>query len=101
VSSNVRHSAKRDSNEAEIVEFLRKHGCTVDRISGTGVPDLLVGYRGIKILMEVKMTGKKLRPAQEEWHSYWRGQRTVVETVFDAALVLMDSYSERLRAGEG
>jgi hypothetical protein len=88
MSSNVRHDAKRDANEGLIVEFLRKHGCTVDRISGTGVPDLLVGYRGINILMEVKMPGKKLRPAQEQWHSRWLGQKAVVETADDAERVL-------------
>lgn len=95
MSSNVRHAAKRDANEGEIVDCLRKLGCKVDRISGTGVPDLLVGYRGHNLLMEVKMPGKKLRPAQEEWHSEWRGQKAVVETIDDAAAVI-ESYKARL-----
>lgn len=95
MSSNVRHGAKRDSNEAEIVEFLRKHGCTVDRISGTGVPDLLVGYHGKNILMEVKMPGKKLTPAQEKWHSEWRGQKAVVENVADAIEIFNHYYTGR------
>jgi hypothetical protein len=96
MSSNVRHGAKRDTNERDIVEYLRRSGCTVDRISGTGVPDLLVGYHGLNILIEVKMPGKKLRPAQEIWHNGWRGQKAVVETIDDAASVI-ESYKERLR----
>jgi hypothetical protein len=99
MSSNVRHAAKRDANEGVIVEYLRKAGCKVDRISGTGTPDLLIGYHGINLLMEVKMPGKKLRPAQEEWHAEWPGQKAVVETVDDAAAVI-ESYKERLRGIE-
>lgn len=96
MSSNVRHNAKRDSNEPAIVEYLRKSGCKVDRISGTGVPDLLVGFHGHNILMEVKMPGKKLRPAQEGWHAEWTGQKVIVESIDDAARVI-DSYRARLK----
>lgn len=99
MSSNVRHNAKRDSNEPEIVEYLRKAGCKVDRISGTGTPDLLVGFHGHNILMEVKMPGKKLRPAQEDWHAEWTGQKVIVESIDDAAKVI-ESYKARL-AGAG
>ncbi len=88
MSSNVRHAAKRDANEGLIVEFLQKSGCSVDRLSGTGIPDLIVGFHGHNILMEVKMPGKKLRPAQEDWHSWWLGQKAVVQTVEDASMVL-------------
>jgi hypothetical protein len=95
MSSNVRHAAKRDANEGDIVAYLRAVGCKVDRISGTGTPDLLIGYRGINLLMEVKMPGKKLRPAQEEWHKEWTGQKAVVESVDDAA-VIIESYKQRL-----
>ncbi len=88
MSSNLRYAAKRDANESGIIECLLKAGCTVDQISGTGTPDLLVGYRGYNILMEVKMPGKKLRPAQEKWHSAWNGSSFVVESVQDAMKII-------------
>lgn len=47
-----RHAAKVDANQAEIVAALKAAGATVEVI---GQPvDLLVGYRGEWILMEVK-----------------------------------------------
>lgn len=99
MSSNIRYNAKRDSNEGDIVDYLRKAGCSVERISGTGIPDLLVGLHGLNLLMEVKVPGKKLRESQEEWHMEWKGQRVIVETVDEAAAVIA-SYRERLRGME-
>lgn len=56
---------KRDANEAGIVRALRDIGCTVRQISGEGVPDLAVYSRGVWRLIEVKMPGRPLKPAQQ------------------------------------
>ena len=49
-------AAKVDANQVEIVEELRKAGCTVQHLHqvGKGCPDILVGYMHMNILMEIK-----------------------------------------------
>lgn len=80
-------AGKRDANEAEIVAALLKVGATVERITtGGGVPDLLVGYRGHTILMEVKTKKGKLNATQAEWHDAWRGTPAVLVWSVEGAL---------------
>ena len=73
-------AAKVDANQGEIVDALRGHYCSVALLHrvGGGVPDLLVGYQGRNILMEVKDGAKpasqqKLTGPQVEFHAAWRG----------------------------
>lgn len=87
----MRRAAKVDANQATIVDDLRKAGCTVVPLHavGGGVPDLLVGYRGRNVLLEVKdgrkpPSKRKLTDDQVEFHDGWRGQVAVVESVKDA-----------------
>jgi hypothetical protein len=76
----MRKRPRVDANQQEIVDMLRQVGCTVTSLAsvGGGVPDLLVGYRGRTILMEVK-DGKKppsarlLTPDQRQWADAWSG----------------------------
>jgi hypothetical protein len=87
----MRRVAKTDANQKEIVKFLRMAGAVVQPLHavGSGCPDLLVGFRGANHLLEVK-DGKKPPSAQEltadqkEWHSAWRGQVAIVNSVDDA-----------------
>lgn len=89
--------ARRDKNEKPIVKALRAVGASVEYLNGTGVPDLLVGYRGVNYLVEIKgehgkaeSHGKKtasgLRDSQERWWRLWQGARPVVATTSDEAL---------------
>ena len=85
---NMRKSAKTDSNQSSIVEALRAIGCTVQILAqvGNGCPDLLVGFSGINLLLEVKdgskaPSARKLTADQVVWHGEWRGQ---VQIVYDA-----------------
>jgi len=87
----MRRAAKVDDNQAEIVAALRKIGATVQPLHavGQGCPDLLVGWRGMTSLLEVKdgakpPSARKLTEDQEKWHANWRGQVAVVETVEQA-----------------
>ena len=91
----MRRKAKTDRNQAEIVAALRKAGATVQPLHavGQGCPDLLVGYRGVNWLIEVKdfaasATDRKLNPRQVEWHDGWKGQVARVETVGAALAVI-------------
>jgi hypothetical protein len=87
----MRRAAKVDANQAEIVEALRRIGASVQPLHavGQGCPDLLVGWRGIVSLLEVKdgskpPSARKLTEDQVKWHAEWRGQVAVVENVEQA-----------------
>lgn len=66
-----RYAKKRDLNEREIVDALRKAGATVVQLDRP--VDLLVGYRRRTVLIEVKSKGGKLNEAQREFFGDWRG----------------------------
>lgn len=89
----MRRAAKVDANQAAIVAALRKAGASVQSLAavGAGVPDLLVGFRGHTMLMEVKDGSKapsdrRLTPAQLEWHAGWLGGPVAVVDGIEAAL---------------
>lgn len=78
-------AAKVDSNQSEIVSALRDVGASVQTLSavGRGVPDLLVGFRSVTHLLEVKSKTAKKRDegkttAQVDWHRQWRGRPVVI-----------------------
>ena len=83
-----------DGNQAEIVAALRARGAIVRLIEGAnnqrGVPDLLVGWRGVTYLLEVKPPAgarKALRPEQVEFFASWRGGPAAVVHSVDEALI--------------
>lgn len=80
-----------DANQPQIVDALRRCGCTVHVTSrvGGGFPDLVVGFRGQNFMLEIKDGSKspsrrRLTREQERWHGLWRGAVLVVESVEDA-----------------
>lgn len=80
-----------DANQPEIVARLREVGASVTPTHeiGRGFPDLAVGFRGVTYLFEVKDGSKppskrRLTPDEQEWHSLWRGQVAIIETIDDA-----------------
>lgn len=52
----MRRAARVDTNQADLVKMLRQLGMSVVLLVplGKGVPDLLVGWRGRMLLVEVK-----------------------------------------------
>jgi len=80
--------AKRtDGNQAEIVQALRRVGCTVQDLHavGHGCPDVVVGRAGQTYLLEIKNGDRaRLNSREQRWHNEWRGQVAVVRTVEDA-----------------
>lgn len=82
----MRRAAKVDANQGDVKKALQRIGATVQVLPvGDGVPDLLVGWRGINFLLEVKDGNKppsaqKLRPRQVEWHEGWKGTVHVVNS---------------------
>ena len=95
----MRRAAKVDANQREVVAALRAAGASVQLLHavGEGCPDLLVGYKGLNMLLEVKDGSKppsaqKLTPQQEEWHRDWRGHRVVVNSP-EAALTAIGAIA--------
>jgi len=91
----VRRAAKIDANQTEIVNALRQVGASVQSLASTGkgCPDLLVGFRGVNWLLEIKdgqkvKSARKLTPDQIEWHESWCGQVHVIEDI-DQAIKLI------------
>ena len=91
----MRRAAKVDANQTEIVNALRQVGASVQSLAATGkgVPDLLVGFRGVNWLLEIKdgrkvKSARKLTEDQVVWHQTWRGRVYVVESVEQAIKIL-------------
>lgn len=82
---------KLDANHNEIAEALRACGASVQSLAdvGGGVTDLLVGFRGMNFLLEVKQPGEELRPNQRRWHNLWRGQVATVHTIDEALAIVL------------
>lgn len=83
----MRRAAKIDRNQPEIVAALQSMGARVQSLAqiGNGCPDLLVGFRGQTLLIEVKdgrlpPSGRALTPDQQRWHAAWKGEPVWVVT---------------------
>ncbi len=82
---------KVDNNQTQVVKALRDLGATVQHLHavGKGCPDIVVGFKGKNLLLEIKDGDKKvLTPDQVNWHKLWKGQVNVVTSVDDAKLLL-------------
>ena len=60
---------------------------------GDGCPDVLCGYHGRNVLLEVKdgrkaPSARKLTPAEQEFHASWRGEVHVVTTIDEALQII-------------
>ena len=86
----MRRAAKIDQNQTEIVKALRKVGCSVLSLAalGKGAPDLLLGYKGKNVLLEIKRPKGKLNDQQQEFRIMWRGDLCVVRSVDEALMVI-------------
>lgn len=80
------HQGRIDGNHTDIVEALRKAGCTVQTLAkiGHGCPDLLVGRAGANYLLEVKYGKGELSIDELAWHQAWNGRVLVVRDVTTA-----------------
>jgi len=68
--------ARIDTNHKEIVKALREAGASVVSLASMkhGCPDLLVGYAGETLMMEVKKDSKaRFTPDQLEFMAKWKG----------------------------
>lgn len=93
----MRYANRIDANQNKIVDAMRKVGAVVRIISqGDGIPDLLVGYKGYTILMEVKdgdkvPSARKLTEAEQKFFEDWRGGLLVVVNSSEEALEILEN----------
>ena len=85
-----------DRNHAEIINALRK----IPNLSvfsthevGKGFPDIVIGYKGVNYLIEIKdgnkpPSARKLTDAELQFHSNWKGQIKIVNN-FDELLNIL------------
>jgi len=100
----MRRLAKVDGNQAELVKAFRAMGCSVLPLHtiGQGCPDLLVGIRGVNVLVEIKdgsapKSARKLRPTQSKFHLGWRGPIEVAESTADVREI-MRQYGAKIKS---
>jgi len=96
-----RRAAKVDRTQAEITKALRDCAITVQPLHavGQGVPDLLAGYRGVNVLLELKdgeavPSKQRLTVDEAEWHARWAGQVAVVGSAEQAINAVLDAARE-------
>ena len=89
-------AAKIDANHEQVVSALRAAGASVQSLAGVGkgVPDLLVGFQGKTLLMEVKdgrktPSARRLTEDQLKWHGAWNGGPLAIVDSPDAALRML------------
>lgn len=73
----MRRAARVDVNQRQITKELRAAGYSVAITSqlGKGFGDIVVGYKGVNLIVELKATSKdKLTPHEVEFQSNWKGQ---------------------------
>ena len=76
----MRRNARTDQNHQEIVAAFRKLGASVLSLAnlGRGVPDLLVAWCGVTMLVEVKAPKGKETEDQLRFFEGWQGQIFIV-----------------------
>ncbi len=84
---------KRDANELTIIAALRSVGASVEQLSGTNIPDLLVGHKHTNWLFEVKAMKGELSDGQVKWQKRWGGHVHTVRTP-EEALTILGCYSK-------
>jgi len=93
----MRYANRIDANQNMIVDALRKAGAVVRIISqGDGIPDLLVGYKGYTILMEVKdgdkvPSARKLTEAEQKFFNDWQGGLLMIVNSPEEALEILEN----------
>lgn len=101
-----RYALRRDDCEPAIVAALRAVGASVQTLTETGCPDLLVGFRGVNYLIECKeahgqsgkghrKTRSGLRASQEDWFGRWKGAAPVIVTTPAEALAAIGAIITR------
>lgn len=90
-----------DDNQQLIVQALRRAGASILHLHtiGRGCPDVLAGFRGNNVLLEIKNgmqppSRRKLTTQEAAWHQTWRGGRVVTVATIHEALVAIGAIDD-------
>ena len=86
----TRYKGRRDKNEPAIIRRAKRRGAKVEKLASIDLPDLVIGHRGLNLLVEVKnpLNYGKLSKDQEKWHRTWTGQVVVIEYEYEVDQLL-------------
>lgn len=90
-----KYARRIDANQNAIVDALRACGAVVRVVTqGDGIPDLLVGYRGYTLLLEVKdgskpPSARTLTEAEQKFFDEWKGGMVAIVNSADEALDIL------------
>ncbi len=95
-----------DANQGQIVEMARGLGASVacTHMVKDGFPDLVIGWRGHNLLVEVKSDVGRLTKDQLVWQDGWRGPVQIVrsaEEMVELLLAICCKCGERAAWREG
>lgn len=90
----MRRAARTDGNHADVVAALRGIGAAAWYLREP--VDLLVGFRGINLLLEIKdgtkpPSERALTAKEAEFIATWPGQRAVVLSAEEAVAVVLEA----------
>jgi hypothetical protein len=95
VSGPLYGNGRRDACEPEVVKAFEEGGASVAKLSGNGLPDLLVGFMGHDHLVECKTGRAGLRTSQKSFAAVWRGGPPVVVRTAPQARRWLGVWRER------
>lgn len=91
----MRVRARKDANHTAIVQNFRDLGATVLDTAqlGNGAPDILIGYQGHNVAIEIKDGSKPpskraLTIDEQEFHADWNGWIEIVYSVDDVVRIV-------------
>lgn len=75
-----------DGNAKELIDYMRKRGASVEQIDRP--VDVIIGFRGVSAIAEIKTPRGKLRTSQRLFLDGWRGLSRVLRCVDDCGDLL-------------
>ena len=96
VNRFARQTGTPDANQASIVEALEKIGCTVYDIDKP--VDLLVEFRGLWCVLEVKTKKGKLEKSQKRFFEKVKAPAFIVRDVVEATAAVQMAWRRTLKS---
>jgi len=86
------HRGRVDLNHAAIINGLRQAGIAAHSIAsvGDGLPDILAGFRGVCMVLEVKRYKEGPTEAEREFASRWPGPYAIVTSPNEAVEAVLE-----------
>lgn len=96
----MRMKPRLDGNHTQVVDALTKAGIKVQSLAsiGGGCPDLLCGWRGVNVVLELKdeekpLSAQSLTAMERNWHAAWPGQVSIANSPEGAIVAVINAVS--------